>query len=195
MPGQETTDEISTTPEPLAQKSRRPLWIAGGAAVGVLLLAIVLVNVFNGASVTVPDQIDGVARIKTGPVADAVNKQLSDSGIGGQQAVAAVYGTSGQPEFLFLASEGSESIDEDRAALQAAAKGLGSGGALGLDTSAITKEELDGVTYSCAPITGSGLSGAACLWNDGDTLGMVFTLSDRGNPAEFASHVHDAVVG
>ncbi len=50
------------------------------------------------------------------------------------------------------------------------------------------------MNYSCAPLTGSGLSGSACVWNDGNTLGAVVWFTDRGAPAEFASHVHDAVV-
>ena len=53
----------------------------------------------------------------------------------------------------------------------------------------------DGATYNCAPITGRGISGAACLWNDGKTLGAVLRFTDKGPPTEFAVIVHDAVVG
>jgi hypothetical protein len=162
---------------------------------GLVVLFVVLRAVFAGPSVSAPDQIDGVSRITTGQLADLMDNQIDDAGLG-SHAVGGVYGSPTQPEFLFLAAEGSETADEDRQALEQAAAGLGTSGAITLDTSSITREERTGVTYSCAPIGGSGgLSGAACLWNDGDTLGMVFTFTDRGNPTEFASHVHDAVVG
>jgi hypothetical protein len=176
------------------KKSYKALWIAGGAVVAVLLLAVVLVSVMGGDSVSVPGQIDGVSRITSGPLAGVMDKQVHSSGLKGTNAVGALYGTPTSPEFLFIAAEGSESDSEDKAALQAAASSLGSGGALGLDTSSVTKQEVDGITYNCAPVTGSGLSGSACLWNGGGTLGMVLWFQDRGDPVQFASDVHDAVV-
>jgi len=188
---------IGMTPDAAqaAPKSRRTLWIVCGVVLAVLILGIVLVTMLGGKSVSVPDQIDGVSRITSGPLSAVMDKQVNGSGLNGTHAVGALYGTPAQPEFLFVAAEGSESNDEDRAALQQAASSMASGGQLGLDTSRIDQQAVNGVTYNCAPITGGGLSGSACLWNDGDTLGMVLWFADRGSPVEFATKVHDAVVG
>jgi hypothetical protein len=177
------------------RKSRRGLWIGIGiAAVVVIVIAGVLsVTVFKTKTVSLPDQIDGVSRISTGPLATLMDRAKQNPGLKGHHTVAGIYGSAGAPEFLFLAAEGSESAAQDQQALQQTASSLGSTGQIGLDMSSMTTKKVDGVTYRCAPLTGA-VTGSACLWNDGDTLGAVYTFSDRGDPTEFASHVHDAVV-
>jgi hypothetical protein len=179
------------------KRSRRGLWISLGV-VGVVGVVIVVVGVlsltlFKSKTVSLPDQIDGVSLITTGPLATLMDRAKQNPGLDGHNTVAGIYGSSGSPEFLFLAVEGSESAAEDRKALQSTAASLGSGGQIGLDMSSLTTKDVDGVTYRCAPLTGQ-LTGSACLWNDGDTLGAIITFSDRGDPTQFASDVHDAVV-
>jgi hypothetical protein len=170
------------------------LWIALGiVGVVVVVLGVLSLTVFKSKTVGLPDQIEGVSRITTGPLATLMDRAKQNPGLQGHHTVAGIYGSTGSPEFLFLAAEGSESAAQDQQALQSTAASLGSGGQIGLDMSSLTTKDVDGVTYRCAPLTGQ-VTGSACLWNDGDTLGAVYTFSDRGDPVEFASHVHDAVV-
>jgi hypothetical protein len=171
------------------------LWIALGiVGVVVVVVGVLSLTVFKSKTVSLPDQIDGVSRISTGPLATLMDRAKQNPGLNGHHTVAGIYGSSGSPEFLFLAVEGSESAAEDQQALQSTAASLGAGGQLGLDMSSLTTKEVDGVSYRCAPLTGGQLTGSACLWNDGDTLGAVITFSDRGDPTGFASDVHGAVV-
>lgn len=189
-----TFGAVTPAEVPPPPRRRRGLWIALGIVGVVVVLAGVLsLTVFKSKTVGLPDQIDGVSRITTGPLATLMDRAKQDPALEGHDSVAGIYGSAGSPEFLFLAAQGTESAAEDEKALRGTASRLGSGGDLGLDTSSLTTKEVDGVTYRCAPLTGQ-LTGSACLWNDGDTLGAVFTFSDRGDPTAFASHVHDAVV-
>jgi hypothetical protein len=176
------------------RRSRRGLWIALGiVGVVVVVIGLLSLTLFKSKTVSLPDQIDGISRITSGPLATLMDRAKQNPGLQGHRTVAGVYGSTGSPEFLFLAAEGSESASQDQQALQSTAASLGSGGQIGLDMSSLTTKDQDGVTYRCAPLTGQ-LTGSACLWNDGDTLGAVITFSDRGDPTEFASHVHDTVV-
>jgi hypothetical protein len=187
-------DEGESAAVPAPKRSRRGLWIALGiVGVVVVVIGVLSLTLFKSKTVSLPDQIDGISRITSGPLATLMDRAKQNPGLQGHHTVAGVYGSTGSPEFLFLAAEGSESASQDQQALQSTAASLGSGGQIGLDMSSLTTKDQDGVTYRCAPLTGQ-LTGSACLWNDGDTLGAVITFSDRGDPTEFASHVHDAVV-
>jgi hypothetical protein len=187
-------DEGESAAVPARKRSRRGLWIALGiVGVVVVVIGVLSLTLFKSKTVSLPDQIDGISRITSGPLATLMDRAKQNPGLQGHHTVAGVYGSTGSPEFLFLAAEGSESASQDQQALQSTAASLGSGGQIGLDMSSLTTKDQDGVTYRCAPLTGQ-LTGSACLWNDGDTLGAVITFSDRGDPTEFASHVHDAAV-
>jgi hypothetical protein len=191
MPGS-VMRPYAPAPAPVPQKRSMP-------KAPILIVVAVLAGWFGfrmltGVSVSVPDEIDGVALMTDGPIVDAADQSFEQSGLNGLEAKWGLYGTSQIPEFLFVAAKGTESSAEDGQALQSVSDGLGSGGALGLDLENVTTEQVDGVTYNCAPLTGQGITGSACLWNDGKTLGAVLWFQDRGVPTEFASHVHDAVV-
>jgi hypothetical protein len=184
---------------PMPAPAPAPAGRSGGRAVPIIAIVAVLgglllFRMLTAVSVSVPDQIDGISRITTGPLADDANKAIEQADLATYHAVGGLYGTPDVPDFIFIAAKGTESADEDRQALSSVADGFGSDGSVGIDLDKATTEQLDGVTYNCAPMTGRGLTGAACLWNDGKTLGAVLWFMDKGTPSTFASHVHDAVV-
>jgi hypothetical protein len=180
-------------PEP--PRSRKGIWVALGALAVVLLVGgTLLVTVFHHASVALPDQIDGVPRITNQVLSGAANGIVKQAGLNGHKSVAGFYGANQQPEFLMLATEASEPPSSDRQALEAMAGATAGSSTLSVDVSSITTEQRDGVTYDCAPVSGAQVSGAACVWNDGDTIGVVVWFTDRGTPVDFASDVHGAVV-
>jgi hypothetical protein len=164
-------------------------------AIVAAFIGFFVFRMLTGVSVSVPDQINGVSRITTGPLGKSADQAIDQADLNSYHAVGGLYGTPDAPDFLFIAAKGTESADEDGQALQSTADGLGSGGSIGLDLDKTTTEVRDGTTYNCAPMTGRGVTGAACLWNDGKTLGAVLWFTDKGPPTDFAVIVHDAVVG
>ena len=111
----------------------------------------------------------------------SAERSFSQADLNTYHAVGGLYGTPAVPDFLFIAAKGTESSDDDRQALQSAADGLGSGGELGLALEKTTVEERDGIRFTCAPITGGGLTGSACMWNDGKTLGRCSGSTTRAH--------------
>jgi hypothetical protein len=192
MPGMPGMGMQTAPPAPSRSRS-------GAAKAIIAVVAVVagflVFRMLTGVSVSVPDQIDGVSRVTTGPLAKSADQTIQRADLHSYHAVGGLYGTPEVPDFLFIAAKGTESADEDRQALQGTADGLGSGGQLGLDLDKMTNEVRGAATYNCAPMTGRGVTGAACLWNDGKTIGAVLWFIDKGPPTEFAAIVHDAVVG
>jgi hypothetical protein len=195
MPGAGMPGMGMPYPAPAPAPRRRSGYFVPGVIAAAVVGGFLLFRVLTGASVSVPDQIGGVSRITSGPLAASAERSFSQADLNTYHAVGGLYGTPAVPDFLFIAAKGTESSDDDRQALQSAADGLGSGGELGLALEKTTVEESDGIRFTCAPITGGGLTGSACMWNDGKTLGAVLWFNDKGSPAAFTATVHDAVVG
>jgi hypothetical protein len=64
-----------------------------------------LFRILTAVSVSVPDQIDGVSRISTGPLATQTDQAIKQSGLNDYHAVGGLYGTQDAPEFLFIAAK------------------------------------------------------------------------------------------
>jgi hypothetical protein len=158
--------------------------ITGGAAV-VLLGG-------GSSGVDFPDSIAGQPRMRSGAlqgIADAVSEQAK---LGSELPRVAFYGSEVRPEFLVMVY--GFAVSDVDAAFKGALGGIRASTGGSARTGPTTTSTAGSATFECAPLDAPTVQGDFCLWGDGDTTGMVLTLTRQGSPLHLVQQVHDAVV-
>lgn len=137
-----------------------------------------------------PDRIGGSPRVTSETARDfedQMEKLIEPYGV---QAAAGVYGTA-EPDLFALVIEGStgETTDE---LFDAFVDGVAASGAT-VDP-ASTSGSRGGAEYRCVDLTAESIQGAACMWREDDTMGIVLRLyADSTVARDQLFALHDAL--
>jgi hypothetical protein len=164
------------------------------AAIAIVILIVVGLGVVGrGPSLTMPENLIGNSRFN-GPTIERLQETLeSEVGSG---AILGVYGHAGQPRFVVVAVPGG--VPPDRDPIGEFAASVQPPGAATTDLSSRTTRTIGSVTYSCVrfslPPGETSPSGTLCVWDDGDSSGMVGSYDPSLDASVFADDVYAAVV-
>lgn len=146
--------------------------IVVGAAAALIAMFGVRAVLDRGPSL--PDVLAGTPRITTQDMKD-FEKQMADEGKrSGVEVAAGAYGNGAVPTFVVLLIEG-RSVEATDNLFSQFVDGMASGGAT-VDANATQSGERDGLEYRCVPVVAAQIETAACMWRDGDTVGIVFRM-------------------
>ncbi len=147
-----------------------PLLVGTAVAIAVVAAAVWW---FTRDRIALPESFDGVTRYAS-PQTEAGLKQFRSSidtqGFEGDMAFYAVGGT---PRSALIWIRDPTTTNAE-AAFRAFASGFGpalGGGAVGTDQ--LDGTAVAGITYLCAPVSGS-IPGGVCLWKDGEIFWILF---------------------
>lgn len=191
---------------PLDEGRRRRIrtWIVIGAIVlaAVVGLSLILLLKGGGPDLSMPESLAGEPQIH-GPSVDFIitgaKAQIEKQGV---KAVVGVYGSAPQPRFMVMAID--RAVPPGQDPLQAVSTGFSAGmlGASGnIDTSSVRRQTVAGTDYECAPYSISSnqtpvqVSADICVWDDGETTGMIMTFDQSVDEESLSTQAHDAVVG
>lgn len=179
------------------KRSRIVLWLVA-AVVGVVVISAVagMLLVDGRSSIHFPDSIVGRSRIDSPTIqglADGVEKEAT---VGSLRPQVAFYGTASQPAFMVLAFDDAPTSDEFANFWRDFAPSFAGSSGGSVDIGSLVKETRGSTAYECAPYTTPGVSGSVCVWNDGETFGIVSTYDAAlPNGLELTPQVREAVTG
>lgn len=126
--------------------------------------------------VSFPETFSGLQRVSTAQTDAAADSFRAASEADGLDADMAFYGSAAMPEAALMWIRGAEDTPGGPAeAFDAFAEGFTSGYDGTLVTSGRTDRTVDGVTYVCAPVTGS-LGAGICMWEEADVFWILLDV-------------------
>jgi len=183
-------------PGPPARR-RGGRWAIGVGAVALLLAGVLIGYVaFQPHGLRLPAAIDGVSRLSGTRWDNVAGGMIGAAGTRRQTNVAGVYGTAGRPLFVFLATDGASPTESNVPTIGLLAQYLEYrlNLSLNVDLTQTTMTRRGGVTYECAPMGVSSVSGFACAWNDAGTTGYVLSFSPKGDPVDLTAAVRSTAL-
>lgn len=162
--------------------TRRRRWlrpVAGVAiAAAVVTAAVVVAGMLRTPHVTMPASLVGMNRIESPETHDFESRITA---LGRSQGVgwkAAVYGyPPSAPSFFVLAAPGTPP-EPSAETFRLFAAGFSAASASKVDLDALSTRARGGSEFVCAPTQGR-MHGTLCEWNDGNTIGFVFSFHDH----------------
>jgi hypothetical protein len=148
--------------------------------------------VLSKPSISFPDTIAGQPLIDPA-TADALEEQFrqqAGDAVGADVQIG-LYGTLAQPAFMVFAFEADIPLNDT--ALTAMAAGMASSD-VNADLAGSARETRGDTQYVCAPVSSQAFSGTLCLWNDGETTGILIGFDESAGGIDMAEEIHDAVV-
>jgi hypothetical protein len=185
-------------PQPLTAPYARPRGNLGAMAAVVLLSLSAVAGVFffmhRAPGVELPQGFGGLTQVSNAQVDAALEMFRTQADAEGVAADMGIYGQAGVPS-VALAWVADGSVPNADAAFDEFAGGFNQGLGTGtLDESRRTTETIDGVSYLCAPVTGSPPANI-CMWEKDDIFWILFDLSGAtmGATRDLASTANAAV--
>ncbi|HEY6567819.1 MAG TPA: hypothetical protein VI341_09920 [Actinomycetota bacterium] len=161
--------------------------------VGVMAAAIAYLGVqhFLHRGVEIPESIAGVPRLHDAASKEFEEQMKTEAERSDVQAVAGMFGTGKQPEFLVVVVNGSPSESTDEL-FQSFTGGITEAGAMvGSDKS---QGELKDASYRCVAASGNGVQVGTCMWRADDHVGFVLDLDgDIKSAEQLTSQVYRAL--
>lgn len=152
-----------------------------GTMVGVVIVTLAVVAgaylfMNRGPGVELPQSFGGLSQVQDPQVEAAVELFRSEAEAEGASADMGIYGSAGLPVAALVWVADASVPNADAAFTEFAGgfnEGLGTGT---LDESRRTTETIDGVSYLCAPISGTPTSNI-CMWERDDIFWILIDLS------------------
>jgi hypothetical protein len=166
--------------------------------VGVVAVTLAVVAGFfffmnRGPGVELPQSFGGLSQIHNQQVDAALELFRTEADAEGASADMGIYGAAGVPSAALVWVADASVPNADAAFTEFAGgfnQGLGSGA---LEESQRTTVVVDGVSYLCAPVSGTPASNV-CMWERDDLFWILFDLSGSNMNAtrELAVAAHDS---
>lgn len=149
-----------------------------GAVVAVAIGVIVAVSVVTHrqSAASFPDSLPGLERVSTAQTDAAAESLRAASEAHGLDADMAFYGSGSMPQAALMWVRGAdETLAGPDEVFDTFAAGFTSGSSGTLVTSDRSERRVDGVTYVCAPVTGS-LGAGLCMWQEDDLFWVLLDV-------------------
>jgi hypothetical protein len=171
LPGMPAPPSMPLPPDTGSGPSALARVLVGAAAA---LIAMFGVRAVLDRGPSLPNVLAGTPRITTQAVKDFEKQMVDDGKRSGLDVAAGAYGSGAVPTFVVLLVDG-RSVEATDDIFSQFVDGMASGGAT-VDANATVRGEHAGLEYRCVPVVAPQIEAAACMWRDGDTVGVVFRL-------------------
>jgi len=164
-------------PPPVAATPRRRSSRLARLTVGLVAALVgyfAVQAVFGSAHVSLPDSVAGLPRMTSSAVTQLTDQAEAQGRDWDLDVQAGGYGTGLSPDIVVILVDGRASETTDQL-FESFTGGVVQAGARVDETRQVSGER-DGTEYRCVPVEGSGLTAAACMWRDEDSVGIVLDL-------------------
>lgn len=187
--------EPMTTPATADTSGSRIGVLAALVTITLGVVATIAFVALREPGVSFPDSVSGLERISTDQTEAAVDSLRAASEADGLDADMAFYGSGSMPEAALMWVRGAGSTPGGPSeAFDTFAEGFTSGYSGTLVTSGRTERTTDGVTYVCAPVTGS-VGAGICMWEEEDVFWILLDVRPGariGETNDLAVSAHEA---
>jgi len=181
---------------PAAPPAKKRTLSASRIVVGIVSAALVMFfgnRIFGQPDYHVPEALNGVARTSD-PAAKQLESSLSEEAKKYDLTIdAGIYGPSSAPDFLVIVVNG-RAVESADSLFNSMIDGMVQAG-VSVDGEPVTGNRA-GTEFRCVLVNGANASATACMWLDGDNVGIVLDPgSELKETEQLLWATHDEVVG